>query len=175
MKKKNLLCISLLLCLALSACKGKKEAGVEEKGPPEKGMASVDITMRDLEGKAISLSQFKGKVVILNFWATWCPPCREEMPSLDALYQKFKENKDIVMLPVSIDENADTVREFMKRNNYSMPAYHDPNKDAGSAYGITGVPETFFIDKNGVISEKIIGPVDWMKPDVIQFIEDLLK
>ncbi|MDO8445789.1 MAG: TlpA disulfide reductase family protein [Deltaproteobacteria bacterium] len=173
MKKKSLLCISLLLCLALSACKGKKEG--EEKGPPEKGMASVDITVHDLEGKTISLSQLKGKVVVLNFWATWCPPCREEMPSMEALYQKYKENKEFVMLLVSIDENIDTVREFMKTNNYSMPVYHDPNKEAGSAYGITGVPETFLIDKKGVISEKIIGPADWMKPDVIDFINGLLK
>lgn len=173
MKKKSLLCISLLLCLALSACKGKKEG--EEKGSPEKGMAAVDITVHDLEGKTISLSQLKGKVVVLNFWATWCPPCREEMPSMEALYQKYKENKEFVMLLVSIDENIDTVREFMKKNNYSMPVYHDPDKDAGSAYGITGVPETFLIDKNGIVSEKIIGPLDWTKPDVIQFIEDLLK
>lgn len=175
MRKRSLLCISLLLCLALTACKGKSGEEINE-GPkaPEKGEASVDVTINDLEGKTVTLSQFKGKVVILNFWATWCPPCREEMPSMDALYQKFK-GKDLVMLAASIDENPKTVSDFMKKNNYTMPAYHDPNKKAGSVYGITGVPETFIIGKNGMIEEKIIGPVDWMKPDVIQFLDDLLK
>lgn len=171
MRKRSLLCISLLLCLSLVACKGKKE----EKGAPEKGDAAVDVKLHGLDGKAVTLSQFKGKVVILNFWATWCPPCREEMPSMDALYQKFKGNPAFVMLPASIDEDAETVREFMKKNNYTMPVYHDPKKDAGSVYGITGVPETFIIDKKGVIAEKVIGPLDWMKPEVTQFIEDLLK
>jgi peroxiredoxin len=173
MRKRNLLCISLILSLALVAC--KKKEGEEGWRAPKKGDAAVNVTLQDLDGKTVSLSQFKGKVVMLNFWATWCPPCREEMPSMDALYQKFKGNADFVMLLVSIDEDAETVRDFMKRNNYTMPVYHDPNKEAGAAYGITGVPETFLIDKKGVIAEKVIGPLDWMKPEVIQFIEDLLK
>ena len=172
MRRKSLLCISLLLCLSLAACKGKKD---EEKGAIEKGSPAADVAVRTLDGKTVSLSQFKGKVVMLNFWATWCPPCREEMPSMDALHQKFKDNPDFVLLPVSIDEEAQTVGEFMKRNNYTMPVYHDPNKDAGSVYGITGVPETFIIDKKGVIAEKVIGPLDWMKPEVLQFIQDLMK
>lgn len=172
MRKRSLLCISLMLCLALTACKSKE--GEEGVAVPEKGETAVDVTIRDLQGKEVTLSQFKGKVVMLNFWATWCPPCREEMPSMDALYQKFK-GKDLVILAASIDEDPKTVSEFMKKNNYIMPAYHDPEKKAGSVYGITGVPETFIIGKSGMIEEKIIGPVDWMKPDVIQFLEDLLK
>lgn len=172
-KKTSLLCISFIMFLALAGCKGKK-GGEETKAPPLKGDVAVDVTLQDLEGKKIKLSQFKGKVVMLNFWATWCPPCREEMPSMDAMYQKFK-GTDLVMLAVSIDENAETVREFMKKNNYTMPVYHDPNKDAGAAYGITGVPETFIIDKKGVIAEKVIGPMDWMKPEVTDFIQGLLK
>lgn len=174
MKRGSLLCISILLCLSLAACKGKKAETEQEVIMPEKGTAAVDVTLRDLDGNTVRLSQFKGKVVMLNFWATWCPPCREEMPSMEALYNKFK-GSDLVMLPVSIDDDVEVVRDFMKRNKYKMPVYHDAAKEAGSAYGITGVPETFMIDKNGVVAEKIIGPLDWMRPDVVQAVQDMVK
>lgn len=174
MKRRSLLCISLLLCLVLVACKGKKEETEEANKTPEKGDVAVDVLLHDLDGKTVKLSQFKGKVIILNFWATWCPPCREEMPSMDAMYKKFK-GTDLVMLPVSIDDNTETIREFMKKNNYEMPAYHDANREAGSVYGITGVPETFLIDRKNIIAEKFIGPVDWSKPDVLQLIQDMMK
>ena len=173
MKKRSLLCISLLLCLVLVACKGKK--GEEGKNPPEKGEIAADVTLHGIDGKAVTLSQFKGKVVMLNFWATWCPPCREEMPSMEALYQKLKGDPDFIILAVSIDNEAETVRDFMKKNNYTLPVFHDPNQEAGAVYGITGVPETFLIDKKGMIAEEVIGPLDWMKPEVTSFIQDLLK
>ena len=173
MKRRSLLCISLLLCLSLVACKGKKEDTEEANKTPEKGDVAVDVLLHDLDGKTVKLSQFKGKVIILNFWATWCPQCREEMPSMDALYKKFI-GTDLVMLPVS-DENAETIREFMKKNNYAMPAYHDANRDAGSVYGITGHPVTFLIDRKNIIAEKFIGPIDWTKPNVLQAIQDMMK
>lgn len=173
MKKRSLLCISLLLCLLFTACKGKKAE--EGKTLPEKGEIAADVTLHGLDGKTVTLSQFKGKVVMLNFWATWCPPCREEMPSMEALYQKVKGNPDFVILAVSIDKEADTVKDFMKKNNYTLPVFHDPNQEAGAVYGITGVPETFLIDKKGMIAEKVIGPLDWTKPEVASFIQDLLK
>jgi len=140
----------------------------------EASSVAPDISLRDMDGNKVQLSDFKGKVIILDFFATWCPPCREEMPSMDAMYKKFK-GTDLVMLPVSIDENAETIREFMKKNNYAMPAYHDANRDAGSVYGITGVPETFLIDRKNIIAEKFIGPIDWAKPDVLQAIQNLMK
>lgn len=169
MKKRSVICISLLLLLALSACQLKNDKH------PEKGKSAADFTIHDLEGKTVMLSQFKGKVVMLNFWATWCPPCREEMPSMEALYRKFNKNPDFIMLAVSIDNDAETVREFVKKNNYTLPVFHDANKNAGSRYGITGVPDTFLIDRNGIIREKVIGPFDWMDPKVVSFIDGLLK
>lgn len=174
-RKRSLLCISLLLILALFGCK-KKSAGEAEVSikVPEKGDMFTDVTLQDLQGKTFTLSQYKGKVMILNFWATWCPPCREEMPSMDALYQKFK-GTDLVIIPASIDEDPKTVSKFMQKNNYTMPVYYDPDKQAGSTYGLTGVPETFIINRNGKIEEKIIGPIDWMRSDVIKLFEDLLK
>lgn len=175
MKKVGLLCISLVLCLALAACKGK--VGEEEAtiSPPGEGDMAVEITVNDLEGKKVSLSQFKGKAIMLNFWATWCPPCREEMPSMEAMYQKLKGSSDFVMLAISIDENMEAVKEFVKKNNYKMPVFHDPNREAGSVYGLTGVPETFLIDKKGKIVMKRLGPEDWMKPEVIDTVQGLMK
>ncbi len=175
MKKRqiNLLYVSLSLCLILSGCKGKNSADGQGFSPV-KGSQAVDITFRDLEGRTVSLSQFNGKVVMLNFWATWCPPCREEMPSMNEFYKNFKD-KGLIMLAVSVDGDAQTIDNFIKKNNYTLPVYHDPGKAAAMAYGITGVPETFVIDKKGQVAEKVIGPFDWMEPQVASFVRDLLQ
>lgn len=144
------------------------------KNPPEKGDTFVDTALHDLEGKPVSLSQFKGKAIMLNFWATWCPPCREEMPSMEALYRKFK-GTDLVMLAVSIDDNVETIKEYIKKNNYTMPVFHDADKEAAAAYGLTGVPETFLIDRKGIVVEKFMGALDWTKPEVVKLLQDLMK
>jgi cytochrome c biogenesis protein CcmG/thiol:disulfide interchange protein DsbE len=139
------------------------------------GFSAPNFIFPDLKGQQISLSDQRGKVVLVNIWATWCPPCKQEMPSMQKLYEKFKgENFEI--LAVSIDSTGrDAVAPFTRTMNLTFPVLLDPKEDIGSLYGITGVPESFIIDKEGIVVEKIIGPIDWATPKVFQFFQDLIN
>jgi peroxiredoxin len=141
----------------------------------ESDSRAPDFTFPGLDGKMVSLSDHKGKVVLVNIWATWCPPCVDEMPSMEKLYQNFKgENFEI--LAVSIDEaGLKAVAPFMKKTNLTFPALIDSEGAINAVYGVTGVPESFIIDKQGILIKKIIGPVDWAKPAIFRFFSDLIE
>ena len=138
------------------------------------GFKVPNFTFPDINGKEVSLSSQRGKVVLVNVWATWCPPCRREMPSMQRLYEKFK-GKNFEILAVSIDsEGREAVEPFMRKMNLTFPALLDSGETIRSLYGITGVPESFIIDQQGILVEKIIGPINWATPEVFQFIQDLI-
>ena len=140
-----------------------------------KGVPAPNITLPDLDGKMVSLADYKGKVVFLNIWATWCLPCVEEMPSMEKLYQELK-NEDFEILAVSIDvPGADAVIAFMKKHKLSFSALTDTKGAIKSLYQTTGVPESFIIDKDGIIVEKVIGPRDWATPDAILAFRNLIQ
>jgi peroxiredoxin len=141
----------------------------------EPGRPAPNFTLPGLDGKMVSLSDYRGYVVLVNIWATWCPPCVYEMPSMERLYQKLKgENFEIVA--ISIDEmGAEAVAPFMKKNNLSFAALLDPEGTIKSAYQTTGVPESFIIDKQGILVEKIIGPRSWAAPELVRYFRGLLK
>ena len=140
-----------------------------------KGVSAPNFSLPDLNGKMISLSDFKGKVVLLNIWATWCLPCVEEMPSIEKLHQELKDEK-FEILAVSIDESGtEAVRPFMKNHKLSFPALTDTEGKTKTLYRITGVPESFIIDKDGIILEKIIGPRDWAASGAIRFFRGLIR
>jgi thiol-disulfide isomerase/thioredoxin len=168
---KRLVSISLLLCIVtLIACSRK-----ETPQPAMEGKAAPDFTVRDLAGKETRLSDLKGKVALVNFWATWCPPCREEVPSMAEL-NRLMAGKPFQMLAISIDEGGkEAVEAFFRQANTSLPAYLDSNGTIGKMYGITGVPETFVIDRNGVIIKKLIGPLDWTAPEVVKFLNEAMQ
>jgi peroxiredoxin len=139
------------------------------------GSPAPNFAFPDLNGQQISLSDHRGKVVVVNIWATWCPPCKQEMPSMQKLYERFKgENFEI--LAVSIDSTGrEAVAPFMRTMNLTFPALLDPKGSIGSLYGLIGVPESFIIDKEGIVVEKIIGPIDWATPKVFLFFQDLIN
>ena len=143
--------------------------------PLRSGRPAPDFTLPGLDGKMVSLADHKGHVVLLNIWATWCPPCIDEMPSMETLYKEFKgENFEI--LAVSIDAlGARAVAPFMKKYNLSFPALLDPEGTIKSLYQTPGVPESFIIDQQGIVVEKIIGPRNWAAPEVVRYFRDLLK
>jgi len=154
-----------------------KDGTVNLSGRPRlgKGVRAPDFTLSGLDGKMISLADYQGKVVLLNIWATWCPPCVEEMPSMERLYQAMK-GTDFEILAVSIDASgAEAVRPFMKKHRLSFTALADPRGAIRSLYQTTGVPESFIIDKNGMIVEKVIGPRDWASPGAVRFLRDLVR
>ncbi len=140
------------------------------------GKAAPDFRLPDLNDKEVRLSDFRGKVVFLNFWATWCKPCREEMPSMEILHKNF-EKDGLVVLAVSIDRvtTKKDIPPFVKGLNLTFPVLVDSWGQTDKRYKLMGVPETYIIDQEGVLREKVIGPRDWTRLDNLQVVTQLLK
>jgi len=143
--------------------------------PIKENRKAPDFCLKNLNGKKVELKSFKGKVVFLNFWATWCGPCKGEMPSIEALYQKFKE-KDFVFLSISVDyEGIKPVKEHIEKHRYTFPVLIDPKCETLDLYQVKGIPTTFIIDKKGRIIGKAIGPRDWKSQEVISLLHLLIE
>ena len=156
--------------------RGSPQAGQQAKPPPSKmeGKLAPAFALPLLGGGTLNLDEYRGKVVFLNFWATWCPPCEEEMPSMQKLYEHFK-GTDFVMLTVSIDEKKELVEPFMKRLGLNFPVAFDPKNEVGEQYGLTGVPETFLIGPTGIIMHHMVGPGDWFNESIVGAFSTLLE
>jgi cytochrome c biogenesis protein CcmG, thiol:disulfide interchange protein DsbE len=139
--------------------------------PPRIGTAAPDFTVQDADRK-VELRDFRGKTVVLNFWATWCPPCVEEMPSLVQLEQRMG-NKGVAILGVSIDVDADAYHKFLKDYKVDFLTVRDPDQKSNRLYGTFKFPETYIIDRNGVVRRKFIGAVDWSSPEIVDFLNKL--
>lgn len=168
MSRRDIFVLFLLACMGggfffIMQAERIPEQSVEKKtanGPDQGDMAPL-FTLTGLDGKKYRLDDFRGKIVFLNFWATWCPPCREEMPDMEQLHRALVE-KNLQILAVSIDtEGTKAVAPFAENMGLSFPLLLDAENSVAASYGLTGVPETFIIDKNGVILSKIIGPRKW--------------
>ena len=155
--------IGLILC-ALSGC----YSGTR---PTRIGMAAPEFTVKDSD-RTVTLSQLKGQIVVLNLWATWCPPCIEEMPSLVRMQQLMKD-KGITVLAVSMDVDEGNYRRFLRDHNVNLLTVRDPDQKTNSLYGTFKFPETYIIDRKGVVRRKFIGAVDWTEPDVMEYLGKL--
>jgi len=145
-------------------------------GPVAAGAMAADFKLKDLSGSTISLSSLRGKVVFLNVWATWCEPCRQEMPSIEALYEEFSRDRNFVVLAVSQDStNRDAVEAYIRKNGYKFTVLLDPANMVADAYKVNGIPETFIIARNGRIVAHHSGPYDWSKPDMRDALVELIK
>ena len=133
-----------------------------------------DFTLPFLNGESASLSSFKGKVVLLNFWATWCPPCRAEMPSMETLYQRFN-SRGFEILAVNLRETPAVVRQFIQNGGYTFPIMMDRDGRTGAIYGIEAIPTSFIIDRQGKIIGRLVGSIHWDTPQVIAAFEALLN
>ncbi len=141
---------------------------------PEAGDSAPDFTVPGLSGEPIRLRDFRRRVVVLNFWATWCPPCIEETPSLKKFADQMRD-LDVVVLGVSVDEDADALKEFVAKFQLSFPLARDPDQAVASRYGTYKFPETFLVDQNGRIAEKFIGAVNWQDPRIVNLVQDLAR
>lgn len=136
--------------------------------------SAPDFNLENLRGGDTGLVDYKGKVVLLNFWATWCMPCREEMPSMEALWQKYKE-QDFVIVAISIDEGSKKrVETFIEIFDLSFPVLLDPESKVNDLYKVSNMPTSFLIDRNGKIISRIVGSDDWASEEAIQLMEKLL-
>ena len=161
MKKIRFLILAGCLALFITACGERPVATIGKPAP--------DFDTLDLDGKVWSLSKLKGKVVFINFWATWCSPCREEMPSMQRLYTKLPKDK-FEMIALFNNDKKPAVRNFVSQLGLTFPILSDEHNFAGTKYGLTGLPETFIVDKQGVIREKIIGPAKWDSPENVEML-----
>lgn len=139
--------------------------------PPRIGTAAPDFTVQDAD-RTVTLRDLHGKVVVLNFWATWCAPCVEEMPSLVQLQQRFKD-KGLSVVGVSIDVDGDAYRKFLKDYKIDFVTVRDPDQKTSSLYGTFKWPETYIIDRDGIVRRKFIGPVEWSQPEIVDFLSKL--
>lgn len=127
-------------------------------------MADYDFTLEDLNGNKVTLSELKGKKVFLNFWATWCPPCKAEMPDIEKLYQETKDT-DLVILAVNVGEDKKTVQDFIANNKYNFSVLLDVKGEVSRLYQVTGIPTSYFIDTEGYLDDAVVGslPLESMK------------
>jgi cytochrome c biogenesis protein CcmG, thiol:disulfide interchange protein DsbE len=139
--------------------------------PPRIGTAAPDFTVQDLDHK-VTLSQLRGQVVVLNFWATWCAPCVEEIPSLIQMQQGLKA-KGVTVLAVSVDADDGAYHKFLKDHEVALLTVRDAEQKANNLYGTFKFPETYIIDRNGVVRRKFIGPVNWHEPEILDFLTKL--
>ncbi|MBI5749226.1 MAG: TlpA family protein disulfide reductase [Nitrospinae bacterium] len=141
----------------------------------EEKIPAPDFTLMTMDNKKMALKDYKGKYVFLNFWATWCGPCIDEMPSMERLYQKLKSKKNFEMLAVSIDKGgAEVVKRFVKENKLTFTVLLDRDSEVAAAYGVMGIPATYLIDPNGDVINKASGARDWDSKDSLKFFEKML-
>ncbi len=143
-------------------------------GGPRVGMALPDFTLSDLQGQAVRLTDLRGQVVFINVWATWCPPCVEEMSTIQKLYDRLHA-RGLQVLAVSIDALGEqVVAPFMQARQLSFPVLLDTQSIIERLYQTGGVPESFIVDRQGRLVEKVVGPRDWADPNAITMFERLL-
>jgi len=142
---------------------------------PAEAFLAPSFSAPSHKGGNIKLSDYRGKVVFINFWATWCGTCKVEMPSMEKLYQRFKDF-DFEMLTISVDKDQSLIEPFLKEYNLTFPVLLDPEEEiAKKLYKTTGVPETFIVDKNGIIRFKAIGPDNWATDEYMEAFAQLIK
>jgi peroxiredoxin len=166
--------ILLVILLVVISC-GRKATPPEAGTKAAVGAAAPDFVLKSVDGKDIRLSDYRGRVVLLNFWATWCPPCRSEMPSIESLSRKMN-GYDFAVLAVSIDGfETSQLKNMISPNHYSFTVLHDPEQKVADIYLITGIPTTYIIDKDGVIIDKSVGAEYWDSTDRIEQLMSLVK
>jgi peroxiredoxin len=142
---------------------------------PTVGSQAPDFQLVDTRGEIHTLKDLRGKVVLVNFWATWCPPCRAEMPSMEDLYRTYGQD-DFEILAINVDDNGPEVMPgFLKKTPHTFPILFDTEFQAQNLYGVSMFPETFIVDKNGVIVKKVIGAIDWTAPKILNELKFLIE
>ncbi|MBA7647250.1 Thiol-disulfide oxidoreductase ResA [subsurface metagenome] len=178
--KKTTFILSLLLVCCLLTCKQSRQRNsthhLEQMGFQafEKETPIFDFELESIKGRTISLSSLKGKVVFLNFWATWCPPCRAEMPSMELLYKELKD-EGFEILAVNLQEDKKQVQKFVDDFGLTFPVVLDKTGRIGTAYGARSIPITYLIDKSGIIIAGTIGTREWYTPVTISLLREILK
>lgn len=165
----------LMTCVDAFAASGQEIGGSLTKQVTATDTVKVsEVAFMDEHGEIVSVASLKGKVVFINFWATWCLPCIHEMPSINTLKQSFQEEDDIVFLIVDMDSNMKGAKAFMKRRKLDLPVYV-PASDIPSEYLGKAIPTTLILDKHGELIVRIEGARDYASPGIVKAIRDLVE
>jgi peroxiredoxin len=138
------------------------------------GQTAPDFTLPSIDGQQFSLQQYRGKVVFLNFWATWCIPCREEMPALEQLHRKY-QSEGLAVLAIDLKESAEQVKAFFQKHTLSFPSFIDHNGSVFRDYLVAGMPTTYLIGRDGQLLARGIGGRDWMRTEAHELIRALVR
>jgi cytochrome c biogenesis protein CcmG/thiol:disulfide interchange protein DsbE len=161
------------LIIALAAALIWVVSGTLQERITNAGDKAPDFKIVSDSGRTYTRTDFGGKLLVLNFWASWCAPCVEEVPSLDA-FQRTMATDGVVVLGVSIDTNEKRYKQFLDRFHVNFPTARDPNADISSSYGTFQIPETYIIDRTGRVREKIISNQNWMDPQFLARVKAML-
>jgi DsbE subfamily thiol:disulfide oxidoreductase len=155
---------------------GRSEPNLGSLGfqTPKEDLQAIDFNLKDLTGRPSSLSAYKGKVVLLNFWATWCGPCRAEIPSMEQLYTELKD-EGFTIVAVNSQEPLEQVSAFVDDMGMSFPVLLDSTGRVGAAYGVRAIPTTYIIDPQGAIRGRMVGTRDWYSPEIISAARELCR
>jgi thiol-disulfide isomerase/thioredoxin len=160
-----------LAALAFVAASGVAFAEPDIK--PWKGKATLSLAGSDIEGNAFDLKELQGRVLVVNFWATWCEPCREEMPSLQRLRERL-DGRSFDVLTVNFGESRERITQFLGHEKVALPVLLDPRKDTAKAWGVGGLPMTFLVDARGRVRYSVFGERDWNAGESLALVEKLL-
>ena len=172
MSKKNAVRIVVLLLIVGGAIFLARR--LRQPHPVDIGERAPDFTLPALTQGPLSLHDFGRQVVVLNFWATWCPPCVEETPGLEKFAEQMR-HLGVMVMGVSVDRDAEALQAFAAEQHLSFPILRDPDQAVANRYGTFIFPETYIIDQDGRVAEKLIGPVDWQDPRIITFVRELAR
>ncbi len=164
--------LQLLIVASLGMLVGVVATSIEERVVVA-GDKAPNFSVTTDAGRKITRSDFGGKVLVLNFWATWCPPCVDEIPSLEEFHRQLS-GAGVVVLAVSVDRNGDQYSRFLQRAGITFQTARDPDAVISSRYGTFKYPESYVIDRNGKVVQKIIGATNWTDPRMINYIRSLL-
>ncbi|MBA4372097.1 MAG: thioredoxin [Thermodesulfovibrio sp.] len=175
MQNKKIILIALcVVAAALFFFLGR--SGKEENIPSGELSIAPTLQVADAATKVKLLpAELQGKVLLINIWASWCQPCKEEMPSLEALYRSMSSTEGFRMITILYKDSPEGALDYMKSQGYTFPVYIDADGVSAKKYGVTGVPETFIVDKQGKLVKKVIGGMDWNSAEVKDYLQALLK
>ncbi|MDP3421792.1 MAG: TlpA disulfide reductase family protein [Thiobacillus sp.] len=174
--RKPLLALMLAACCSLGTAHAADLPPLAHKLTMQAPKPAPALKLKDIEGKSHDLAKLKGKVVLINFWATWCPPCRREMPSMERLSQRFK-GQPFVVLAVDVGEDVDTIETFTSQldTTLTFPILLDTRSHAMRAWRVAGLPTTFLVDKQGRIVASAIGGREFDHPEIVKTVGDLVR
>lgn len=172
---------TVLLIVAAAVALGVAFVFTTNLKPPEgeagipKLSAAKNLAIFTRDGKKVDLSKLKGKIVLVHFWATWCPPCVDEIPELDRFWQRYRNNPSIALYSVSVDDSWEAVDTFRRQHPFDLPLYRDPQSKTAHKFGTTKFPETYIADRSGKVLYHLANAIDWDSAQVTDNIDALIK